>query len=404
MTSTVSIIIPVQNQWKLTEACLRSLAEHTPQDDIQILVMDNGSTDDTSTQCAPLGAALFGSRFRHIPLGHNRNFGPACNEGAHAADADYLFFLNNDTLLTAGWLPPLLDAFARQPDLGATGPLLLYPDDRVQHAGVTFTPTWQVTHLYQFFPRNHPVLFKKRTVQALTGAALMIPAGLFASCGGFFEEYRNGYEDLDLCAQIRAKGLVLRCTPQSVIYHLTSQTPGRFDSDDHNALLLSSRCDGVFQPDQHRFGTEDGYMFQLSPTLHAILTAKSPSEKVDMNSPHALWSAVNAEPLWAEGYITLFNILAEQKKWTTAFDLLQMEMRFFPQEILLKRIANTATFLKNKDLISSVQKFMQNMREEMQSISFRKKFMMLHDWAKEHEDKYMLGACVRWMKEHLSKL
>ena len=140
MTPTVSIIIPVRNQWKLTEACLRSLAEHTPQDDIQILVMDNGSTDDTSTQCAPLGAALFGSRFRHIPLGHNRNFGPACNEGAHAADADYLFFLNNDTLLTAGWLPPLLDAFARQPDLGATGPLLLYPDGRVQHAGVTFTP------------------------------------------------------------------------------------------------------------------------------------------------------------------------------------------------------------------------------------------------------------------------
>ena len=62
-------------------------------------------------------------------------------------------------------------------------------------------------------------------------------------------------------------------------------------------------------------------------------------------------------------------------------------------------MAKTATFLKNKDLISSVQKFMQNMREEMQSISLRKKFMMLHDWAKEHEDKYMLGACVRWMKE-----
>ena len=119
-----------------------------------------------------------------------------------------------------------------------------------------------------------------------------------------------------------------------------------------------------------------------------------------MNSPHALWSAVNAEPLWAEGYIALFSILAEQKKWATAFDLLQMEMRFFPQEILLKRMAKTATFLKNKDLISSVQKFTQNMREEMQSISLRKKFMMLQDWAKEHEDKYMLGACARWMKEY----
>ena len=109
---------------------------------------------------------------------------------------------------------------------------------------------------------------------------------------------------------------------------------------------------------------------------------------------------MNAEPLWAEGYIALFSILAEQKKWATAFDLLQMEMRFFPQEILLKRMAKTATFLKNKDLISSVQKFTQNMREEMQSISLRKKFMMLQDWAKEHEDKYMLGACARWMKEY----
>lgn len=398
MAAAVSIIIPVLNQWKLTEACLRSLREHTPQDAVQVLVVDNGSTDETATLCAPLGAALFGPHFRYIPLGRNRNFGPACNEGARAADADYLFFLNNDTLLTAGWLPPLLEAFALRPKLGAAGPLLLYPDDLVQHVGVTFTPLRQVTHLYQFFPRNHPALFRERNLQALTGAALMVPARLFAACGGFFEEYRNGYEDLDLCAQIRLKGLNLRCIPKSVVYHLTSQTPGRFDAEQHNVNIFCKRCMHIFQPDHHLFGTEDGYTFRLSSTLQTHLVMEK--YPIDINKKDDIIKAINNEPLWAQGYKIMFDYLFEQKKWDEILILLQVESHFFPKDVIVQHMAKVATRIRHKELMSYAENTMHEIREEKRSLALRKQFQTLREWAQEHADELMLNACAQWEKEH----
>ena len=53
----VAVIIPVFNQWALTEGCLRSLREHTPREDVQVIVVDNGSTDETAQACGPLGRA-----------------------------------------------------------------------------------------------------------------------------------------------------------------------------------------------------------------------------------------------------------------------------------------------------------------------------------------------------------
>lgn len=264
----VAVIIPVFNQWPLTAGCLRSLCEHTPREDVQVIVVDNGSSDETAQACGPLGRGLFGERFEHVRLEENINFGPGCNLGASRADADFLFFLNNDTLLTPSWLPPLLAAFQDRPSCGAVGPLLLYPDHgRVQHLGVTFTPDNHVRHLYHYFPCTHPVVRRNRELQAITGAALMLPLKVFEIAGRFWEEYRNGYEDLDLSWNVRKQGLSLRCIPESLVYHLTSQTSGRFEAESHNAKVLSRRCRLAFQPDLHRFAFGDGYELRLTPTL-----------------------------------------------------------------------------------------------------------------------------------------
>lgn len=176
----VAVVIPVFNQWKLTADCLRSLREHTPDEDVQVIVVDNGSTDETAGACGVLGHELFGTRFEHVRLDENINFGPGCNLGASRADADFLFFLNNDTLLTPGWLAPLLTSFQNNLQQGAVGPLLLFPvTDRVQHVGVAFRPEKEGAHLYEQFPGDHPLVHVKRSLQAITGAALLIPRALF---------------------------------------------------------------------------------------------------------------------------------------------------------------------------------------------------------------------------------
>ena len=103
-----SIVIPVFNKWDLTEQCLRALAETTPEYDFEVIVVDNGSADVTTSRSQPRGEALFGPRFLRIRFEENRNFSPACNAGARAATAPLLFFLNNDTLPTPGWAQVLL--------------------------------------------------------------------------------------------------------------------------------------------------------------------------------------------------------------------------------------------------------------------------------------------------------
>ncbi|MDL2267729.1 glycosyltransferase [Desulfovibrio sp. OttesenSCG-928-G15] len=133
-----SIIIPVFNKWELTRACLASIQEHSAGHDLEIIVVNNGSDDATGTDLAAYGAGLFGSRFSSLTFAENRNYGPANNAGAKAATAPILFFLNNDTVLTPGCLAPLFAALRADDAPSALGPLLLYPDDSVQHLGVAY--------------------------------------------------------------------------------------------------------------------------------------------------------------------------------------------------------------------------------------------------------------------------
>ena len=312
----ISIIIPVFNKWDLTAACLRSLREHTPEYDYEVIVVDNASSDATATELHFLGQSLFGARFQRIRFEQNRNFGPACNAGAAVASAPLLFFLNNDTLLTPGWMPPLLAALAEDPKLGGVGPLLLYENNTIQHLGVTFEPQ-SVHHLYQDFPSDHPVARKRRYFQAITAAALLMPADLFRKHGGFYEEYRNGFEDVDLCLRIRATGKVFSCVLESVIYHLESQTVGRHDTEIDNALLLYQRCGHLFRPDKHVFGREDGFVPFIDDAFGIRLRMTAEAETALCREAKGLsiqhWYALTrAHPLWLAGREFLAQTLEQQ--------------------------------------------------------------------------------------------
>lgn len=265
---TLSVVIPVHNKWELTAACLRSLAEHTPAGDVAVIVVDNASADDTSGACPALGSSLFGRRFRYRRFENNRNFGPACNAGAALADSDLLFFLNNDTLLTPGWLPPLQDALAAEPDLVGVGPLLAYPDDTVQHLGIVITPAGDsIGHLYAGLPLAHPLARRRRRFPAITGAALMVSRALFLEAGGFCEAYVNGFEDVDFCLALAENGGVMSVIPESRVIHFESQTPQRRDHDEDNGRLLRARRDLSRFVNMPALAEEDDYVLRVEPDL-----------------------------------------------------------------------------------------------------------------------------------------
>ncbi|MDR2055472.1 MAG: glycosyltransferase family 2 protein [Desulfovibrio sp.] len=355
----VSVIIPVWNLWDMTAACLRSLAEHSAggadcaDGGLEVLVVDNGSSDATAEQLPALGRDLFCKNFKALRLPQNMGFAIACNAGARAASGDLLFFLNNDTRVTRGWLPPLVKAL-ENPKTGATGPLLLYPDGRIQHCGIAVSPFRRLWHIYEYFPGAHALPRKQRPLQAITGAALMVRRKYFFEAGTFFEEYRNGFEDMDICCALRSRGYALSLTPQSIVVHYTSQTPGRFEADKNNAALLTRRWGADIRPDLHSLAARDGYLLRVGPSLTLWLALREELEK-SLNAELAermkaqpssaaefLGQRLAEEPLWLDGHLRLMDLLESRGRRREAISAGLSALVFFPLPQVQTRLLRLA--------------------------------------------------------------
>jgi len=255
-----SIIIPVSNKLDLTRQCLTTLASLTTMPEYEVIVVDNASTDGTAEFLAELGGDV-----QIIRNPENFGFAIACNQGAKAARGEYLLFLNNDTIPTEGWLNALVDEVERHPDVAVVGSKLLYEDGTIQHAGVAFSRIWfSPYHIYKGFPANAPVVNRRREFQCVTAACMLIRREVFESVGGFDDGYRNGFEDVDLCLKIGERGWKIVYQPNSVVYHLESQTPGRKAHERENSKRLLARWghkwwladeDAIYVPDGYAYRT-----------------------------------------------------------------------------------------------------------------------------------------------------
>ena len=227
----VSIVIPVFNQWSYTEKCLKALRANTTDVPIEVIVVNNASTDETSRKLTLLASEW--RELRLITLSTNTGFSPACNVGAEASRAPFLLFLNNDTEVHAGWLPPLL-AELKDPHVGIVAPKLVNPGGHtINHVGYVFG-AGAFYGIYYNHPAHHPSVNTKRDYQALLGACIIISRDLFFDVGRFSVE---GLEDIDLCLKVRRRGLACRYLPESVVTHIGSVTlansaPGTFPVTD----------------------------------------------------------------------------------------------------------------------------------------------------------------------------
>ena len=234
----VSIIIPVVNNLKHNRECLESLFEHTPASILhEIIIVDNNSTDGSLQYFQSLGQNI-----RLIANSNLRTFAESCNQGAKEAKGEFLLFLNNDTYVTAGWLPPLLTSLQKDQEIGLLANKQLFPGNgSVSHVGGAFTPAGTPEHLYLFFDPNLPFLNRAREMQWVTACCIMISKTLFKEVSGFDQSYKNSYEDLDLCFKIKSKGRKVFYCPESIIYHYGQATVGRKDQEEINGRLFQKK-------------------------------------------------------------------------------------------------------------------------------------------------------------------
>ncbi|MET0756169.1 MAG: glycosyltransferase [Pseudoxanthomonas sp.] len=232
-----SIVVPVYNQAAHTLACLRALAEHPPVAACEILVVDDGSSDQTQAWMAQVQGLRFHRRAQ------NGGFIAACNDGASLARGEFLVFLNNDTVPQPGWLDALLDTFATHADAGLVGAQLLYPDGRLQEAGGVVFADGSAWNYGRFESADDPRYASLRDADYLSGAAIAIPRALFEAVGGFDTRYAPAYyEDTDLAFSVRAAGRRVLYQPASRVVHLEGITSGTDPGQGAKAYQVRNRA------------------------------------------------------------------------------------------------------------------------------------------------------------------
>ncbi len=229
----VSVLIPFRDQASLTRRCVQSLLRQCDGVPLEIVLIDNGSTEPEA-----IGLAREFQGQSAVPVIGVRdeqpfNFSALNNQARRLCTGSFLLFLNNDVVFESERvLEQLLDPFGFE-GVGAVGARLLYGDGRIQHAGLMAaagcvhdlqSPGKKMT------PGSATALITVLEVQeqwsAATGACLLMRAATFDQLGGFDEDHAVAYNDVDLCWRLAEAGLAVVVTPEPRILHLESLSRG----------------------------------------------------------------------------------------------------------------------------------------------------------------------------------
>jgi N-acetylglucosaminyl-diphospho-decaprenol L-rhamnosyltransferase len=243
----VSVCIANWNCSDMLRACLESLQDQPQGVCLEIIVVDNASTDGAPDMVA--------REFPEVVLVRNdtnAGFSRANNQAAAKSQGRYLFFLNNDTVVPSGTLRRLVDYADRHPEAGMVGPRLRdcqgdfqlsYRQQPTMAALLHKTNLLRWTGLfksaYRRYRRQGFDPYTVRSVDVLMGAAVLLPRGCFFGCGGWDEQFTFGGEDLELSTRVNLSAKVVYL-PQAEILHF-----GRVSSRLHIGFASSQMAIGL---------------------------------------------------------------------------------------------------------------------------------------------------------------
>jgi O-antigen biosynthesis protein len=233
----VSLVVVTFNNLDFTKRCLESVIAHSDYLNMEIIVVDNASSDGSReylTHWETLGPGR-----RVILNEQNTGFAAANNLGMASATGDYFVLLNNDTVVTSGWLRTMLQHFKRNPDIGLVGPVtnnigneakidLAYKDlDEMHRASSNYI----ASHMGQLFD-----------LRTLAFFCVMLRRDLYERIGPLDEAYGLGFfEDDDYCRRVQQTGLRIVCARDVFVHHHLSASFMRMDAKARRQLFASNR-------------------------------------------------------------------------------------------------------------------------------------------------------------------
>ena len=232
----LSIVIICWNDLKVITDCLRSIYETTRNNEFEIIISDNGSTDGSVEFIRSNYPAA-----RILENGSNLGFARGNNRGIEASCGDYVLILNPDTVIHEGALDCWIKFANLHPEAGAFGCRVLNPDGSYQHPARPFPTVWRywiaalyirpLGYLSDIFLSDKYIGWNgetERTIDQQQGCCVMFRGELLRRLGGFDEQFFYHYEETDLCHRVWQAGYSIIYTPDVSITHLGGQSVNRF--------------------------------------------------------------------------------------------------------------------------------------------------------------------------------
>lgn len=244
MKAKVSTIIVSFKTKDLLKKCLTDLKQESKKIALEIIVIDNASSDGTAEMLASMQESW--KSLDVIINNENEGFAKACNQGIKRASGEYILLLNPDTEVSQGTLQALLNYLDEHREIGVLGCKLVYPDGSLQSVGEKFSSAWEIFKEQVLFSKTwRRVLRYKdnvatsfREVDYASGACLMTRRDVIDNVGLFKEDYFMYGEDLEFCYRVKQAGWRVGVLPGVKVTHLHSKST---EQDPSQVLFHSVR-------------------------------------------------------------------------------------------------------------------------------------------------------------------
>jgi O-antigen biosynthesis protein len=252
----VSIVICTRDRVDLLAPCVDSIIQRSTYTNYEVLIVDNGSIEEATFR---LFERLPSERFRVLRDEAPFNFSVLNNRAVQCSNGEYICLLNNDIeILTPDWMEEML-SFSMQPDVGAVGARLWYPNGGLQHAGVVLGLAGVANHVHRNLKRGDLGYFGRaalhQSFSAVTGAALMVKKSIYEEVQGLDEALQVTFNDIDFCLRVREAGYRNVWTPYAEMIHHESAsrgqdtTPNKKARAEHESSLMKQRWGELLRRD-----------------------------------------------------------------------------------------------------------------------------------------------------------
>ena len=283
--ASVSVVIPTRDRPDLLERCVDSVFRAGWPADAEIVVVDNGSTDPRLGEL--LRSFTQRAALRTVRMDIPFNFAQLCNAGVDAARGRIAVLLNNDAEVHAGWLGELVPLAMRN-DVGAVGPLILYPDGRIQSAGVFVGVNRTATSALEGFDARSPAAqawcASRRRMSAMLGACFAVERAKYQAIGGMDASFAVSHNEVDFCLRLDASGLANVFTPFARVIHVEGATRGfevtpqertRLDREEAQFLARWRHVIDAVDPAHHPALARKGNPFLLASSTTSSLQPRA---------------------------------------------------------------------------------------------------------------------------------